>query len=222
MLCSAWLRGIFGGTLAAVLILALPGSWFADPAGATGLSITAMRLALVVAAFMIGYLIESKRFSRGDQPFDGADSRALSAAPAVPSAISDTDFDARLARIETALAALPDQTTKAIKAGPSADLDRTLRSIQRALRKPHNDALLVEAIHALQPDGVLIRMEALGMRLVEQMAAIDARLAMVNLHEPPQFSPLSHLPARRPNGVVARRIGRAVADIRRSIDGLPH
>ena len=44
MLSSAWLRGIFGGTLAAALILALPGSWFADPAGATGLSITVMRL----------------------------------------------------------------------------------------------------------------------------------------------------------------------------------
>lgn len=202
------IRGLIGGAVAAVLALlvplgALPGS--AAESGAVA------KLALAAVAFVIGYLI-ADRLGRRRPQFDVAD---------------DGDaLEARLARIEAALVALPSQTTKAIKACPSADLDRTLRSIQRALRKPHSDPVLLEAVQSLQSDGpaaILARVEALETRLTEGLATLDARLALMNIGssgEPPLA--LDRLPARRPSGLAPDRIGRAVADIRRSIDGVAH
>jgi len=175
---------------------------------------------------MIGCIGGAMLARRSDWEFDGADDVPLPAAPQVTvSPAGDGDLDERLARIEKTLAALPAQTTKAIKACPSADLDRTLRSIQRALRKPHSDPVLVEAVQSLQAEGssgLLARIETLETRFGDQLAAINARLATLDLHEPAPLPRLAGLPAHRPNGLAPKRISRAVADIRRSIDSLPH
>ena len=218
MLGSRWLRGLVGGTLAALIIFFFPSSWLEDLAAAAGLDPATLRALLALAAFAAGYVAGAKLANRRDWEFDKADDLAPPAAPADP-------LEERLARIEKALATLPAQTTKAIKACPSADLDRTLRSIQRALRKPHSDPVLVEAVNTLRDEGapgLVARLEALETRIGEQLAAIDARLTMLNLAEPLPALPLGPLPARRPNGLAPKRLGRAVADIRRTIDSLPH
>jgi hypothetical protein len=202
-----------------------PGQWIEG--GVAGLATTTVELLLALGAFIIGYVAAAKLARRSDWEFDGADDAppaASSQATISPSA-ERPGLDARLERIETALATLPAQTTKAIKACPSADLDRTLRSIQRALRKPHGDPVLIEAVQSLQADGLTgltSRIEALETRIGERLAAIDARLAMLNLHEPTALPALPPLPTRRPNGLAPKRISHAVAEIKRSIDSLPH
>lgn len=226
---SGWKRGIVGGTLAALVAFFLvPGEWLDGAAAASSRAAITVRLLLAAGAFVAGYAAGVKLASRSDWEFDGADDAPLPVAPQVavpPAGEGDGDLNERLSRIEKALAALPAQTTKAIKACPSADLDRTLRSIQRALRKPHSDPVLVETVHALQTEaapGLLARLEALETRIGDQLAAINARLAMLNLHEPAPLPRLTNLPTRRPDGLVPKRISRAVADIKRSIDSLPH
>ena len=222
MLGPAWLRGIIGGALAALLALFIPGEWLERLGVAAGLELVAVRVLVGLAAFVAGSVAGAKLASRRDWEFDKPDDLDLPAAAASPSV---NELEERLARIEKALVTLPAQTTKAIKACPSADLDRTLRSIQRALRKPHSDPVLVEAIHAMHEEGAMglvARLEALEVRIGEQLAAIDARLASLNLGDAAPVLPLDHLPSRRPNGLAPKRIGRAVADIKRAIDSLPH
>ena len=225
---SGWKRGMIGGALAALLAFFLvPGDWLDGGAGASGLSALTVRLLLATGAFVAGYAAAVKLAPRSDWEFDGADDAPLAPPmqPSVSTAGGSGLLDARLERIETALATLPAQTTKAIKACPSADLDRTLRSIQRALRKPHGDPALIEAVQSLQADGLTgltSRIEALETRIGDQLSAINARLAVLNLHEPAPLPPLAALPARRPDGLVPKRISRAVAEIKRSIDSLPH
>jgi hypothetical protein len=219
MLGPTWVRGIIGGALAALLALFIPGEWLERLGAAAGLEVPAVRVLVGLAAFVAGWVAGAKLASRRDWEFDKADDFDLPAAQTPPV----NELEERMARIEKALTTLPAQTTKAIKACPSADLDRTLRSIQRALRKPHSDPVLVEAIQALRDEGatgVVARLEALEARIGERLAAIDARLASLNLGEPGTVLPLDHLPSRRPNGLAPKRIGRAVADIKRAIDSL--
>lgn len=224
---SGWKRGLIGGALAALAAFFLiPGDWLGSGSAAGGMPAIMFRLLLAAGAFVAGYAAAVKLATRSDWEFDGADDAPLSAGPQVtiPPA-GDRDLNERLARIETALATLPAQTTKAIKTCPSADLDRTLRSIQRALRKPHGDPVLIEAVQSLQAEGLTgltTRIEALETRIGDQLAAINARLAVLNLNEPTRLPRLADLPARRPDGLVPKRISRAVAEIRRSIDSLPH
>ena len=229
MALSGWLRGLVAGAALLFVALLLPTTWLDGPAAAVGQEAGAFRMWLAIVLFVAGYVLGTRLFTQRDWEFDAADDTPLPVSqPAVGPAVAagPRDLDERLERIERAIATLPAQTTKAIKTSPSADLDRTLRSIQRALRKPHSDPVLVEAVHALQQDGpasLLARIEALEGRMAEQLAAIDARLAMLQLGErEPAPLALPHLPMRRPTGDVAKRIGRAVADIRRSIDSVPH
>jgi hypothetical protein len=227
MLGSGWTRGLIGGAVGALLALLVPGAWLDGPGAASGAGAGVLRIVLVLLGFAAGYVAGARLFRPQDWQFDGADDGARpSAGPAVAtSAAGPTDLDERLERIEKALASLPSQTTKAIKACPSADLDRTLRSIQRALRKPHSDPVLVEAVHALQSDGpagLLARVEALETHLTERLAAIDARLAMLNVNETAAPMPPLRLRVRRPEGLAPKRVGQALADIRRSMDGVAH
>ena len=224
---SGWKRGMIGGALAALVALFLvPGEWLDGAAAANGSGAMTVRLLLAAGMFVVGYAVAAKLASRSDWEFDSADDAPLAASPQITvPPTGGSDLDERLACIEKALETLPAQTTKAIKACPSADLDRTLRSIQRALRKPHSDPVLVEAVHSLQAEGapgLLARLEALETRIGDQLAAINARLAMLNLHEPAPLPRLTAMPTRRPDGLAHKRIGRAVAEIRRSIESLPH
>ncbi len=147
------------------------------------------------------------------------------ATPAVSPSRGSDAIDARLARIEAALAELPTQMTRAIKTSPSADLDKTLRSIQRAMRKRLPDPSVLNAVRSLQsdagPEALIARIEAIEAHLGEQLAQINARLAMLGGQsaEAP-LPPLVRLPTRRPDGLASRRIGETVADIRRSIESL--
>ena len=226
---SAWKRGIIGGALAALIVFMLPNGWL-EPVGASlGVSLAALQTMLVIAAFVAGYALGASLFRRSDLEFDARDDAPPATpqpkvgAPAAPLATSE--LDERLARIEKQLATLPSQTTKAIKACPSADLDRTLRSIQRSLRKPHSDPVLVEAVHALQidgPAGLVARIEALEARVGERLAAIEARLASGNVRESTSLPLLTRVPMRRPAGLAPKRISQAVAEIRNSIERLPH
>lgn len=225
---SAWKRGIIGGALAALVVILLPNDWL-EPIGASlGVGLVVLQTLLVIAAFVAGYALGASLFRRSDLEFDTRDDAPLAVSqPSVAATVlppEPAELDERLARIERQLATLPAQTTKAIKACPSADLDRTLRSIQRALRKPHSDPVLVEAVHSLQADGpagVVARLEALETRVGERLAAIEARLAGANVREAP-LPLLTRATMRRPAGLAPKRISQVVADIRNTMDRLPH
>ena len=226
---SAWKRGIISGALAALIVILLPNDWLEPVGAALGVSLVILQTLLVIAAFVAGYALGASLFRRSDLEFDTRDDAPLAASQpmvattAQPSA--QTELDERLARIEKQLATLPAQTTKAIKACPSADLDRTLRSIQRALRKPHSDPVLVEAVHSLQadgPTGVVARLEALETHINERLAAIEARLTGSHGRDSAPLPLLTRATMRRPAGLAPKRISQAVADIRNTMDRLPH
>lgn len=247
------LWGIGLGVAAALIILLLPpatleamvvGSGLSAllPAAAPPLGTTA-RFMLAALAFaiptVIGALVGSQRDDDDlEEAFDEATPIPVAqprSAPAVtagattaqPLASRDSDdIQAALARIEAMLAELPAQTTKAVKSSPSADLDKTLRSIQRALRKRLPDPALLNAARALQaeaaPESLIARVEAVEARIGEQLAEINARLASLTSSTPPEAAMPSvvRLPTRRPSGLASNRIGQTVADIRRSIESL--
>lgn len=235
---SGWKRGLIGGAIAAFVMLLMPDGALEPLAASAGLDVTILRSLLALLGFAVGYVVGTKLMRRADYEFDGADdaplpvaqqmvaSPAAVASPAPAAAVGTTGLEERLAHMEKLLATLPAQTTKAIRACPSADLDRTLRSIQRALRKPHSDPVLVEAVQTLQSDvpaALVSRIEALEARLSERLAAIEGRLAIININDDvAPLPPLTRLTARRPAGLAPRRISEALAEIRQSMDGLPH
>lgn len=226
---SAWKRGIIGGALAALIVILLPNDWLEPVGAALGVGLVILQTLLVIAAFVAGYALGASLFRRSDLEFDTRDDAPLAASQprvaATPLPPAPTELDERLARIEKQLATLPAQTTKAIKACPSADLDRTLRSIQRALRKPHSDPVLVEAVHSLQTEGsagLVSRIEALETHINERLAGIEARLAGSHSRDSAPLPLLTRVTMRRPAGLAPKRISQAVADIRNTIDRLPH
>jgi|GEM_PF-4044702 len=218
------------------------------PAAAPPLGDTA-RYMLAALAFaiptVIGALIGARRddeeaYDRGVADADAAPLQAaeqmvvapaaLTAAPApmstpAPATADVNDLDGRLARIEAMLAELPASTTRVLKTSPTADLDKTLRSIQRSLRKRLPDPKMLGAVRALQdgptPEAVLARVEVLEARIADQLTEINARLAALGqqpTEAPP--APVVRLPTRRPSGLPSRRIGETVAGIRQSIESL--
>jgi hypothetical protein len=238
------LWGLALGVLAALIILILPTSALESlvrgtglaallPAAAPPLGGTA-RFMLAALAFavptVIGALIGSQRddYDRDDTIADARPmpvAEQMVAAPAIAPAALDADLDTRLTRIEAALAELPSLTTRALKTSPSADLDKTLRSLQRSLRKRLPDPAVFNAIRSMQseagPEALLARLEALETRIGDQLAELNARLAALGSQgaEAP-MPPVVRLPTRRPNGLASRRLGDTVADIRRSIESL--
>lgn len=247
------LWGLTLGVLAALAIILMPAGMLENAVTQSGLAALlpaaqpplgdTARYMLAALAFalptMIGALIGSRRDefdTTADYtaaPVPAAEQTTVKpAAAATPAATYGAALDHgtenigdRLARIEAALAELPTQMTRAIKTSPSADLDKTLRSMQRAMRKRLPDPAVFNALRSLQseagPEALIARIEAIETHLGEQLAQINARLAVLGA-QPDEIPlpPVVRLPTRRPNGLASRRIGETVADIRRSIESL--
>lgn len=159
---------------------------------------------------------------------------AVTPEPPVTAAPTVTDHVAELTdairRLEATVAALPDLVQRAVKAGASADLTKTLKSIQSLLRHPQSDPALVDALRALHPNGeatapsvadLVARIEAHEQRVTGQLSAIADRMAdLIALQAEAARTPMPDIPPapRIADPEKARRLSSAIADVRRLME----